>query len=325
MHLYTTAAIFAGILLDFIVGDPQGITHPVVYIGKMISLLEKKLRVIFPDTIKGRRAAGGVMWLLVIMITGAVSACILYAAWQVHPLVYCGISAVMCCQIMATKSLKDESMLVYSALVDKNIEKARYQVSRIVGRDTDRLDEAGVVRAAVETVAENTSDGSIAPLFYMMLGGPVLGFIYKAVNTMDSMVGYKNEKYIDFGRAAAGMDDLWNFIPARFAALLMVCASYLTGLDGSNAWKIFIRDRKKSPSPNSAQTESVCAGALGVTLLGDCTYFGKLHHKEVIGDAYREIEAQDIRRANRLLYVTVLLAVLLLGGLRLCFVINISV
>lgn len=317
MYRYTTIAIFAGLVLDFIVGDPQGIWHPVVLIGRLITLLEKCLRALFSDTGRGRRAAGTVMWIAVVLVSGVAPAVILYAAWLVNPWLYCAIATIMCWQIMATKSLRVESMKVYHALAEHDIVKARYQVSMIVGRDTDRLDAAGVTRAAVETVAENTSDGSVAPLFYMMIGGPVLGFLYKAVNTMDSMVGYKNDRYLDFGRTAAKMDDVWNFIPARVAAVFMTLVSYLIGLDGRNAWRIFLRDRKKSPSPNSAQTESVCAGALGVRLLGDCMYFGKLHHKETVGDAGREIEPEDIKRANRLLYGTVILAAFFFGGLRL--------
>lgn len=317
MYQYTTIAIFAGLVLDFIVGDPHGVLHPVVLIGKLITLLEKHLRGLFSDTIRGRRAAGTVMWIAVVLVSGMAPAVILYVAWLINPWLYCAVAAIMCCQIMATKALKDESMKVYDALAEHDIVKARYQVSMIVGRDTDRLYAEGVAKAAVETVAENTSDGSIAPLFYMMIGGPVLGFLYKAVNTMDSMVGYKNEKYLDFGRTAAKMDDVWNFIPARLAAVFMTLVSYFVGLDGRNAWRIFIRDRKKSPSPNSAQTESVCAGALGVCLLGDCWYFGALHHKETIGDADRQIEPEDIKRANRLLYGTVILAAFFFGGLRL--------
>lgn len=320
MYGYTTIAIFAGLMLDFIVGDPQGIWHPVVLIGKLITLLEKCLRGLFADTVSGRRAAGTVMWIGVVLASGAAPAVILYAVWLINPWLYCAIAAIMCCQIMATKSLRDESMKVYHALAQHDIAKARYQVSMIVGRDTDELDEAGVTRAAVETVAENTSDGSVAPLFYMMLGGPVLGFLYKAVNTMDSMVGYKNERYLDFGRTAAKMDDVWNFIPARLAAVFMILASGIIGLDMENARRIFFRDRGKSPSPNSAQTESVCAGALGVRLLGDCTYFGRLHHKETVGDADREIEPEDIKRANRLLYGTVLIAAFFFGILRVTLV-----
>lgn len=316
MYRYTTISIIIGILLDFIVGDPHNLPHPVCLIGSLISGLEKRLRACFADTARAKRLAGTVLWVVVIVLTGVVPAGLLYALWLVHPYAYTLAASVMCCQIMATKSLRDESMKVYDALEERDIVKAKYQVSMIVGRDTDRLDADGVARAAVETVAENTSDGSVAPLFYLMLGGPVLGFLYKAVNTMDSMLGYKNEQYLDFGRTAAKMDDLWNFIPSRLAAVFMTLVSFLTGLDGKNAWRIFRRDRKKSPSPNSAQTESVCAGALGLRLLGDTVYFGKLHHKETVGDARRQIEAEDIRRANRLLYGTVILAAAVLGGIR---------
>lgn len=316
MYGYTTIAIAAGIVLDFLVGDPHNIPHPVCMIGRLIGGLEKRLRACFGETARRKRLAGTLLWIVVFFFSGAVPAVILYAAWCVHPWIYTVLAALMCCQIMATKSLKDESMKVYDALKEQDIVKARRQVSMIVGRDTDRLDADGVARAAVETVAENTSDGSIAPLFYIMIGGPVLGFLYKAVNTMDSMLGYKNETYLDFGRTAAKMDDVWNLIPSRLAAIFMTLVSFLIGFDGKNAWKIFLRDRKKSPSPNSAQTESVCAGALGVKLLGDTMYFGTIHHKETVGDARRAIEAQDICRANRLLYATVIMAAVLLGGVR---------
>lgn len=316
MYRYTTIAIAAGILLDFIVGDPHNIPHPVCLIGRLISGLEIRLRTSFGKTALEKRLAGTLLWVFVMFVSGAVPAVILGVAWHVHPWLYTFLASLMCCQIMATKSLKDESMKVYDALKKQDILKARYQVSMIVGRDTDRLDADGVARAAVETVAENTSDGSVAPLFYLMVGGPVLGFLYKAVNTMDSMLGYKNETYLDFGRTAAKMDDLWNLIPSRLAAVFMTLVSFLTGLDGKNAWRIFLRDRKKSPSPNSAQTEAVCAGALGVQLLGDTVYFGVLHHKETVGDAQRNIGAEDIPRTNRLLYGTVILATVLMGVIR---------
>lgn len=316
MHGYTTIAIAAGILLDFIIGDPHKIPHPVCFIGKLITALEKRLRTLFQDTAAGKRLGGTALWFIVLVISGTVPAAVLYAAWRIHPWLYCILASIMCCQIMATKSLKDESMKVYRALAEQDIAKARYQVSMIVGRDTKQLDADGVARAAVETVAENTSDGSVAPMFYMMIGGPVLGFLYKAVNTMDSMLGYKNEAYLDFGRTAAKMDDIWNFIPSRIAAIFMTLVSYLVGFDAKNAWRIFLRDRKKSPSPNSAQTESVCAGALGLRLLGDTMYFGTIHHKETVGDAHRSIEAEDIRRANKLLYGTVIMAAAVFGAIR---------
>jgi adenosylcobinamide-phosphate synthase len=314
--MYTTAAILAGIFLDFLFGDPHGIMHPVILIGRMTARLEHVLRRIFPGTAQGRRAAGSALWLIVSFSSAGLPALILWAAWRVHPLAYAAVAALMSYQIMATKSLRDESMKVYDALSLPDLKQARHAVSMIVGRDTDRLDEKGVIKAAVETIAENASDGCIAPLFYLAVGGPALGFFYKAVNTMDSMLGYQNEAYLDFGRTAAKMDDFWNYVPARLSALLMTAAAFLCGLDGKNAWKIYLRDRKKSPSPNSAQTESVCAGALGVVLLGDAWYSGTLHHKEEIGDNIREIETEDIPRANRLLYVTVVLGTAVFLGIR---------
>ena len=216
-----------------------------------------------------------------------------------------------CYQILATKSLKVESDRVYIALKDKGLEAGRKAVSMIVGRDTQNLTEEGVTKAAVETVAENTSDGVIAPLFYMLIGGAVLGFTYKAINTMDSMVGYKNDRYQWFGTAAAKLDDVVNFIPARVSAVLMIAASYLTGMDGKNAARIFRRDRFNHKSPNSAQTEAVMAGALDVQLAGDAWYFGKLHKKPTIGDPVREMELLDIRRSHKLLYGTAMLGLIL--------------
>ena len=198
---------------------------------------------------------------------------------------------------------------VYKALKKDDLEGARYAVSMIVGRDTQVLDATGVAKAAVETVAENTSDGVIAPLIYLAIGGPILGFMYKAINTMDSMVGYKNDKYMYFGRCAAKLDDVVNYIPARISALLMIAVSFLPGkaYDGKGAWRIWRRDRRKHASPNSAQTEAVCAGSLGVQLAGDASYFGKIVKKPTIGDAHRPVEYEDIKRANGLLYRTAIL------------------
>ncbi len=241
---------------------------------------------------------------------------VLFGAYQVSELLGMGIQAFMCYQILATKSLKSESDKVYHALTEDGLLEGRKAVSMIVGRDTDNLTEEGVVKAAVETVAENTSDGVIAPLFYMMLGGAVLGFGYKAVNTMDSMVGYKNETYRYFGTAAAKLDDAANYVPSRIAAWLMVASAYLAGMDGKNALRIYRRDRRNHKSPNAAQTESVMAGALHVQLAGDAWYFGKLHKKPAIGDAGREIEVSDIRRAHKLLYLTAALAFVLFGAVR---------
>lgn len=195
--------------------------------------------------------------------------------------------------------------------MEKDIGRARKAVSMIVGRDTGGLDEAGVTRAAVETVAENASDGVVAPLFYIMLGGATLGCLYKAANTLDSMVGYRNERYIDFGRFAAKLDDVLNFIPSRLCALLMIGAARLCRMDAKNALRVWKRDRFKHASPNSAQTEAVMAGALRVRLAGNAYYFGRLYEKPYIGDDLRPIEAGDIRRSHSLLYVTAALMLLL--------------
>lgn len=312
---YTLYAVMLGVLLDFIVGDPQFIWHPVVGIGKLISLFEQLYRKLCKDTPRGRYIAGILLWISVAIITIIVPGGILVALYSLSKWAYLAGATIMSCQIMATRSLKVHSMRVYQSLTDNNLEKARYDVSMIVGRDTDALGEEGVIKATVETVAENTSDGSIAPLFFLFIGGPVLGFLYKAVNTMDSMVGYKNEKYMELGRFSAKMDDIFNFIPSRIAAVNMIIAAYVLRYNGKGAWRIFKRDRYKSPSPNSAQTESALAGALGVELLGDAVYFGKIHHKETIGDKTRLIEVEDIARANRLLYGTVLISLLIFSGL----------
>lgn len=300
-------AIVTGLILDFILGDPYYSFHPVCLIGRAITFFEKLYRGICPKTSSGEKRCGFLLLMTILILTTGISGTILVLAYWIHPIFYYVIASLFCYQLLATKSLKDESMKVYDALEEKNLEKSRYAVSRIVGRDTSKLDEAGVTRATVETIAENASDGCIAPLFYMLIGGPILGFAYKAINTLDSMVGYKNEKYLYVGRYSAKLDDIVNFIPSRVGALFMIMASGLLGMRGRQAWKIFRRDRKKSPSPNSAQTESVMAGALGIWLLGDTWYFGKLHKKEQIGEGLREIEASDIKRANQLLYVTIIL------------------
>lgn len=230
------------------------------------------------------------------------------------------VESVMCWQILAVKSLRDESMKVYGALESGDIRRSRYAVSMIVGRDTAALDDAAVTRAAVETVAENTSDGVVAPLLFLTLGGAPLGFFYKAVNTMDSMLGYVEPPYKDIGLIPARADDVVNYLPARLSALLMLAAGWLLGLDAVNGWRIFRRDRRKHASPNSAQTESVCAGLLGIRLAGDAWYHGVLHKKEYIGDDRREICHQDIPLTYRLMTVTALLALLLCCGGRLLVV-----
>lgn len=304
-------ALLIGFGIDLLIGDPHSIPHPVVGIGKLISFLEKGLRQMFPKTDGGEIAAGGVLWVLMVVICTALPAGILYLCHRISPWLRLTGESIMCWQILATKALKDESMKVYTALESGDLEKSRHAVSMIVGRDTARLDDAGVTRAAVETVAENTSDGVVAPMLFLALGGAPLGFFYKAVNTMDSMLGYVEPPYKNIGLVPAKMDDLANFIPSRLSALLMIAAGFLLGLDGKNGWQIFRRDRFNHASPNSAQTESVCAGLLGVRLAGDAWYHGVLHKKKYIGDANREITHRDIILVCRLLYLTAFLTLLL--------------
>ena len=316
---YHIIAFIAGFVLDLLIGDPHFIPHPVRLIGSLISFLDKRLNCDVKYNSSENEAnltkykRGVLLAFTVIFATFAVSVIILVAAYSIN--LYAGViaEAVMTWQILATKCLRVESMRVYDALRTDGVEAGRRAVSMIVGRDTSVLDESGVTRAAVETVAENTSDGVIAPMLYTAIGGPVLGFVYKAVNTMDSMLGYKNDKYMYFGRFAARLDDVINFIPARISAYLMIIAAFIGGrqFDGRNAYRIFKRDRFNHASPNSAQTESVCAGALRVQLAGDAVYFGKLVKKKYIGDGLREIEYEDIKRANRLMYITAFLCELL--------------
>ena len=316
---YHIFAFIAGFVLDLLIGDPHFIPHPVRLIGSLISSLDKRLNCDAGynssekklNLIKYKR--GMLLAFTVIFATFAMSVIIIVAAYSIN--LYAGViaEAVMTWQILATKCLRVESMRVYDALKTDGVDAGRRAVSMIVGRDTSVLDAAGVTRAAVETIAENTSDGVIAPMLYTAIGGPVLGFVYKAVNTMDSMLGYKNDKYMYFGGFAARLDDVVNFIPARISAYLMIAAAFIGGrqFDGKNAYRIFKRDRFNHASPNSAQTESVCAGALRVQLAGDAVYFGKLVKKKYIGDGLREIEYEDIKRANRLMYITAFLCELL--------------
>ena len=319
--MYSLLALVLGFGIDLIVGDPHSIPHPVIFIGKLISAMEKLVRKIFPKTVKGENFAGGVLWLVVVAVSTAVPALLLWLCYGISVWLGLAIESMMCWQILATKSLKDESMKVYHALQTGDIEKSRYAVSMIVGRDTAKLDDKGVARAAVETVAENTSDGIVAPLIFLALGGAPLGFFYKAVNTMDSMLGYVEMPYKNIGLVPAKMDDVMNFLPARLSAFIMLAAGWLLKLDAKNGWKIFKRDRFNHASPNSAQTESVCAGLLGLRLAGDAWYHGVLHKKKYIGDALREIDYEDIPRSCRLLYVTAFLSLILFGGLRLLFLV----
>ena len=313
-------ALVLGFCIDLIFGDPHSIPHPVVLIGKLISATEKLVRKIFPKTVRGENVAGGVLWLLVVLISTAVPLGILYLGYKISLWLGLALESIMCWQILATKSLKVESMKVYTALKAGDPAEYRRAVSMIVGRDTAALDDKAVARAAVETVAENTSDGIIAPMLFLAIGGAPLGFFYKAVNTMDSMLGYVEMPYKNIGLVPAKLDDVFNYIPARLSALLMLAAGALEGLDVRNGYRIWRRDRRNHASPNSAQTESVCAGLLGLQLAGDASYHGVLHKKPYIGDPLREIEYDDIPRACRLLYGTAILALVLFAGIRLLIV-----
>ena len=303
-------ACITGFLLDCIFGDPVWMYHPIRVIGNLIAVLEKGLRKLLCNRIpmseqekKNRRdvLAGGILWILTVLLSFLVPVALLETFW--------------CYQIFAARCLVGESKKVYQKLKEDDLPGARKAVSMIVGRDTENLTAEGVTKAAVETVAENTSDGVTAPLLFLLIGGAPLGFLYKAVNTMDSMLGYKNEKYLYFGRIPAKMDDVFNYIPARLTAWFMIVAAFLTGMDGKNAWKIYLRDKRKHASPNSAQSEAVCAGALDVQLAGDAVYFGKVYKKDYIGDAIREIEPEDILRAGKLMYITTILMMVVFGGL----------
>lgn len=319
--LWRTLAIGIGYILDLLLGDPRRIPHPVVIMGKCITLLEKLLRRVFPKTPRGERLAGGLLWLVLTGLSWAVPAGLLWLCQGVSPWLRLILESILCWQVLATRSLKKETMKVYTALKQGTIEDARYAVSMIVGRDTGSLDASGVTRAAVETVAENASDGVIAPLFFLALGGGPLGMLYKAVNTMDSMLGYIDPPYTHIGFIPAKLDDVFNFLPARLSALLMLLSGGLMGLDRKNGWRIYRRDRRNHASPNSAQTESVCAGLLRVRLAGDAWYHGQLHKKPYIGDDLRPITPEDIPLTCRLMVVTSLLSLLVCMALRILLMI----
>ena len=313
-------AVLGGFLLDALFGDPAWLPHPVVLMGRCISALEKHLRTALPKTPRGELAGGAAVAAVLPLGTLAVTGLACWAAARLHPALGLALQMLWCGQALAAKGLAQESRNVYKELAKGDLPAARRAVARIVGRDTQNLTAAGVTRAAVETVAENTSDGVIAPLLYMLLGGAPLALTYKAINTMDSMLGYKNEKYLYFGRCAAKLDDAANWLPSRLAALLWVAAAALTGSSARGAWRIWRRDRRRHASPNSAQTESACAGALGVQLAGPAYYFGEYYDKPTIGDPLREIEPRDILRANRMMYAESLLALVLGLAVRLMLV-----
>ena len=309
--MMTLGAIVAGFILDLIFGDPHWLPHPICLIGNLIGFLEKNLRRLLAPGKTALLFGGALMVVIVLVLSYAVPYAVLTLAEQVHPWLRFALETVMFYQIFATKCLRDESMKVYDALHKNDLVDARIKLSWIVGRDTKELSAEEVTKGAVETVAENTADGIIAPMFYMFIGGAPLAFLYKGINTMDSMVGYKNDKFMYFGRCAAKLDDLANLIPARITGLVMILASYFLNMNAAGAWKIFWRDRYNHLSPNSAMTESVTAGALNIQLGGDHFYFGKLVHKDTIGDNIRPVVPEDIVAANNLLYMTAVISLLL--------------
>lgn len=295
-------AILCGFILDLLFADPQWLPHPVVIMGRSISGLEQRLRKILPQTSAGERIGGAILAAILPIGTLLITGVLCFVAARIHPVLGFLLQAFWSWQALAMKGLKIESENVYRCLCDRGLTEGRRAVARIVGRDTQELSEEGVVKAAVETVAENFSDGVFAPLFYLCIGGAPLALTYKAINTMDSMIGYKNERYYYFGTAAAKLDDAANFIPSRLSALLWIAASALLRFDGKNAWKMWRRDSRNHASPNSAQTESACAGALGIQLAGPAYYFGEYYDKPTIGDVLRPAEPEDILRAGRILY-----------------------
>ena len=310
------AIALAGIL-DQIFGDPRVAWHPICLIGNLISWTEKWTRPLFPKTKSGERAAGVYLVVFVLLIATAAPVAITLGLYRLHWFIGVLAESILLYFTFAARSLERESMAVFRALESKGLTAGRQVVSMIVGRDTEELTEAGVIKAAVETVAENTSDGVIAPIFYALIGGAPLAYFYKAGNTMDSMVGYKNDRYQYYGTAAARLDDLVNLIPARLSALLMMAAHALVKRNRKwqgvqrqsfiDVWRIYRRDCHAHASPNSAQTESVMAGALGVQLAGDASYFGIVHHKPTIGDDLRPVERADIARAVMMMKTTAML------------------
>ena len=317
-------ALVMGYILDLIFGDPCWMPHPVRFIGNLISILEKVIRRFMPKTKRGEYIGGIILTVMVVSISMVIPLVIILMAKSINTYLALTVETFMCYQILATKSLKVESMKVYDELAKNDLPSARKAVSMIVGRDTKDLTFSGVAKAAVETVAENTSDGIIAPMIFIAIGGAPMGFLYKAINTMDSMVGYKNEKYMNFGRFAAKLDDVVNYLPARISAYQMILSSFFLRYDYKNAFKIYKRDRYNHASPNSAQTESVCAGALDVQLAGNAYYFGKLYEKPTIGDDIREINYDDIKKANRLLYCTSFISIVIISVIKITIILMVK-
>lgn len=302
-------SIFIGYITDLIVGDPYSFPHPVIYIGKLIKLVEKNIRKVCKSD-KSLKIGGFVLWIITVGLTYLITYFIV-SLFSFNKFTFLVVNSFIIYTTLATKCLKDEAIKIYEVLKSGDLEKSRLQLSYIVGRDTTNLSESEIIRATVETVAENTVDGIIAPLFYAFIGGAPLAMAYKAVNTLDSMVGYKNDKYMNLGFASAKIDDICNFIPARISVLMMTIGSLILSYDYKNCFKVAIRDRKNHKSPNCAYPEGAVAGALGIQLGGTNIYFGKAVYKPTIGDKLREIEIDDIVRTNKIMYASSITSLIL--------------
>jgi len=313
--------VLVGFVVDLILGDPAKIPHPIILIGLLIAKLEKMFRKIFPANKPGEIAGGIFLNISVLAISFVVPFFLLKWLTMFDVRLGYALNAFWCWQIFAARSLRNESMNVYKCLKSGDITASRQAIARIVGRDTDNLGEEQIAKAAIETVAENASDGVIAPMLFMIIGGAPLGFLYKAVNTLDSMVGYKNDKYINFGKFSARVDDVFNFIPARLTAFAMIIGAPFVKLSGKNAAKIWRRDHRNHASPNSANPESACAGALGVQLAGDAYYFGKLYEKKTIGDRLRDVMPEDIKKTVSLMYAAAAISLAVMEAIRILLVV----
>lgn len=302
-------SIYIGYIIDLIIGDPYSFPHPVIYIGKLIKIVENNIRKIFKDE-KHLKLAGFILWFITVGLTYLITYLIIRIS-KFSMITFFIVNSFIIYTTLATKCLKDEAVKIYNILKSGDIKESRKQLSYIVGRDTSNLNEAEIIRATVETVAENTVDGIISPMFYAFIGGAPLAMAYKAVNTLDSMVGYKNEKYINLGFASAKIDDIANYIPARICVIFMTLASFVLRFDYKRCFKIAIRDRKNHKSPNCAYSEGAVAGALGIQLGGTNIYFGKPVYKPTIGDKDREIEIEDIKKTNKIMYISSILSLII--------------
>ena len=309
MSKLITLVMVIAYLLDLVIGDPYSFPHPVRFIGNLIRFTEGKIRIIFKSK-KQLKIGGFLLWTITVGFTALVTNLILNLLC-INNIFYVIIASIILYTTLSTKCLADEAKKIYEVLKTGDIEKSRKQLSYIVGRDTTSLNENEIIRATVETVAENTVDGIISPMMYGFIGGPVLAMAYKAINTLDSMVGYKNEKYGDIGFASAKIDDIANFIPARITPFFMMIASFILGFNSKKSIKIAMRDRKNHKSPNCAYAEGAVAGALEVQLGGTNMYFGEKVYKPTIGDKDRELEAEDILRTNKIMYLTSFIALVI--------------